>query len=95
MHSLSQQRYVALQSLQGSAIKYIAQDEMKWYVINIVLAELGKISVIYFTWRKHVMLSTDSIHIAPLCPKQKRHTVKVYSFHENWGMADIVDSFPK
>ena len=23
------------------------------------------------------------------------HTVKVYSFHENWGMADIVDSLLK
>ncbi len=30
--------------------------------------------------------------MCPLCPKQKRHTVKVYSFHENLGMADIVDS---
>ncbi len=46
---------MALQSLQGLAIKYISQDEMKWYEINIQIAELGKISVIYFTWRKHVM----------------------------------------
>ncbi len=30
-----------------------------------------------------------------LCPKQKRHTVKVDSFHEKWGMADIVDSLLK
>ncbi len=30
--------------------------------------------------------------MCPLCPKQKRHTVKVFSSHENWGMADIVDS---
>ncbi len=30
-----------------------------------------------------------------LCPKEKRYTVKVYSFQENWGMADIVDSLLK
>ncbi len=28
--------------------------------------------------------------MCPLCPKGKRHMVKVYSFLENWGMADIV-----
>ncbi len=33
--------------------------------------------------------------MCPLCPKQKRHTVKVYSFLENRGMADIVDSLLK
>ncbi len=30
--------------------------------------------------------------MCPLCPKEKRHMVKVYSFKENWGMADIEDS---
>ena len=30
--------------------------------------------------------------MCPLCPKEKRHTVKVYSFQENWGMAVIADS---
>ena len=28
----------------------------------------------------------------PLCSKEKRDMVKVYSFQVNWGMADIVDS---
>ena len=30
-----------------------------------------------------------------LCPKAKRHMVNIYSFQENWGMADIVDSLLK
>ena len=29
--------------------------------------------------------------MCPLCPKDKRYMVKVYSFQENWGMADSVD----
>ena len=33
--------------------------------------------------------------LCPLCSKEKRHTVKCYSFLENWGMADIVDSLLK
>ncbi len=33
--------------------------------------------------------------MCPLCPKEKRHMVKVYSFKENWGMAEIVDSLLK
>ncbi len=27
-----------------------------------------------------------------LCPKEKRHMVKVYYFQEDWGMADTIDS---
>ena len=33
--------------------------------------------------------------MCPRCPKEKTHTVKVYSYRVKWGMADIVDSFFK